>query len=111
EDGVLVETQGLGSVTAAHHAGLSAGDKVTVAIRPESFQLSRKTNADQDNLATALFTDVAFKGNRFAVNLRTDNGEAVHVQISNQEFPELAFESQSRTSLSWSKSSTMLFRQ
>jgi putrescine transport system ATP-binding protein len=85
-DGVVAEASGglatvttnAGALRAASPALLSAGQRVTVAIRPEKFRISSVSPVDAaQNCLAGEVTDIAYLGDMSLYKVRLDSGDMV----------------------------------
>jgi putrescine transport system ATP-binding protein len=77
-DGLATVTTGAGPLRAASTGRLSAGQRVTVAIRPEKFRISSASPADAArNWLAGEVTDIAYLGDMSLYKVRLDSGDMV----------------------------------
>lgn len=77
-DGLATVTTGAGPLRAASTGRLSAGQRVTVAIRPEKFRISSASPADAArNCLAGEVTDIAYLGDMSLYKVRLDSGDMV----------------------------------
>ena len=79
-DGGLVDISvAAGALRCRACDGLSAGEQVSVFMRPESFRLSRRQRGERDWLGTVDFT--IYQGDCWDYHVKLDSGEAVKVRV------------------------------
>jgi putrescine transport system ATP-binding protein len=77
-DGLATVTTGAGPLRAVSTGRLSAGQRVTVAIRPEKFRISSASPADAArNWLAGEVTDIAYLGDMSLYKVRLDSGDMV----------------------------------
>ncbi|MBK5928835.1 ABC transporter ATP-binding protein [Rhodobaculum claviforme] len=82
-DGMRVVTQDLGPVTLRHVPGLTAGQTVWVALRPERLALGH-SEPDTPNRFRALVEDVGYMGQLSVYRLRLPGGRLVQATLSSR---------------------------
>jgi len=105
-----VEVDGLGQVRAHLAEGIEAGQKVTLAIRPERMQLLSSNLPGGDNHAPGIVEDIVFVGNDTQYFVRLNNGPQVMVREQNETpLSEASMVSVGQTvGVRWSPDSTSL---
>ncbi|MCC5969762.1 MAG: ABC transporter ATP-binding protein [Pararhodobacter sp.] len=83
---VVVETPELGTMKALAREGLSAGQQVWLALRPERVSLTRTEPAASDSVNTlpGVVEDVAYMGHMSHFRVRLANGRMLRVTLSNR---------------------------
>jgi len=82
-DAMRIITDSVGPVLVNPVAGLTQGQKVTVALRPEKITLSR-SEPSGNNILHGMVEDVAYMGNLSIYRVRLANGTLVRVTRSNR---------------------------
>ena len=80
----VIDTIELGAVNAAAPEGLSTGQTVWLAIRPERFALSRSAPTEGANAVGATVMDVAYGGHMSSYRLKLPGGRIVSATQSNR---------------------------
>ncbi len=83
-DLMRVATTDLGPVSVPPVAGLTQGQTVWVAIRPERITLTRKRPENTPNIATGIVEDLGYIGHMSAYRVKLDNGRVIRVTQSNR---------------------------
>jgi putrescine transport system ATP-binding protein len=86
-DLVRIRTKDAGDLLVRPADGMSARQKVTVALRPEKFALTR-ARPDGDNVLPATVMDYAYMGDMTIFKVRLDAGAVVKVTQTNVERDE-----------------------
>jgi spermidine/putrescine transport system ATP-binding protein len=85
----VVEVDGLGFCRAPCVDGLTAGQHITLAIRPEQMHLSSSTGREHDNHAAGTLEEIIFVGNDTQFIVRLDAGQHLMVRQQNQTPPSM----------------------
>ena len=81
---VEVDVDGVVICRAPRVDGLTTGQRVTLAIRPEQMRLSMSVGREDDNHAAGILEEIIFVGNDTQYILKLINGERVMVREQNQ---------------------------
>lgn len=82
-DMMRIEAQALGPVNTRPHAGLTQGQTVWVAIRPERIGLSREKPEGAANAVPGVVEEVAYRGHMSSYRVRLAGGQMLRVTQSN----------------------------
>ncbi|MCC5988968.1 MAG: ABC transporter ATP-binding protein [Pararhodobacter sp.] len=82
-DMMRIDTEVLGPVNARPRPGLTQGQTVWVAIRPERIGLSREKPADAANAVPGVVEEVAYRGHMSSYRVRLAGGQMLRVTQSN----------------------------
>ncbi len=83
-DLMRITSAGAGPILVRPSGGLTAGQDVWVAVRPEKISLSRD-RPDDDNVVPATVQDYAYMGDMTIFKVKLDSGETVKVTQTNLE--------------------------
>jgi len=83
-DLLSVDTADLGVVTAQPRPGLSVGEKVWLAIRPERAWLTREAPPDGENTRPGVVLDMGYVGHMTSYLVRLSTGRVVRVTQANE---------------------------
>jgi spermidine/putrescine ABC transporter ATP-binding subunit len=111
-DDPVVETDRLGTVRAAGPTEFEAGDRVTVALRPENIRISRRPPEDAADTVKGTVANTAYLGDRTQLYVKIDaSDQPVLVARQNMDGAEADTAAGAATvSLSWRRSSVLLLR-
>lgn len=83
-DLMRIETDDMGPVDALPMAGLTQGQTVSLAIRPERLNLSREAPAGGVRSVSGIVEDLAYGGHLTTYRVRLSSGRVVSVMLSNR---------------------------
>jgi putrescine transport system ATP-binding protein len=83
-DGMRVQTADLGAVTAPPQAGLTRGQTLWLAMRPERVWMTREVPPDGVNTVPGVVLDMGYVGHMSSYRVRLASGRVVHVTQANE---------------------------
>jgi len=99
-DALRIQTRDAGPVLVLPQPGLTRGQAVTVALRPERIAISRRATEAQNSVG-GLVEDVAYVGHMSVYRVRLDSGRLVQVSQSNRLRDEDPILWDERVTLTW----------
>ena len=83
-DHMTVETDDLGTVTAPKTPGLTRGQKIWLAMRPERVWMTREVPPDGENTVPGLVQDMGYVGHMSTYMVQLANGRMIRVTQANE---------------------------
>lgn len=109
-DVVLINTIECGAIPAEGSQGLSEGEDVWVAVRPEKISI-RKERSSSSLSIRGVVLDLAYYGNRSIYRVKTADKTIILVSTQNQSrLPERTIDWEDEVYLSWDPSSSIILR-
>ena len=109
----LIETAGAGTVHAGLSSGVSAGDKVYLAVRPEKVRIGIGTPpAGSENCVMGRVWNIGYLGDLSVYKIRLDTGLVMKAAVANvARAVERPVGSDARVWLSWESEATVVLTQ
>lgn len=96
-----------GPILAVPMAGLTAGQSVAVAVRPEKMTLSRRP-VEAENVIRAKVEDYAYMGDVTIFKLGLPTGKSIKVTAANSESPDQPLTWEEEVFVGWSAPSSVV---
>ncbi|HIE89820.1 MAG: ABC transporter ATP-binding protein [bacterium] len=110
DENVLIDTEACGIIPAHGTSGLSVGDDIWVAVRPEKITIS-KTPQDGSHGIKGVVWDLGYYGNHSIYRVKTSNETIIQVSAQNQSrLSERPVDWEDEVYLSWDPASSIILK-